>query len=82
MPVLVPITIKETLNLNENDLKSPFVTQYLRQKELENAEEPDHTDVLQEKLKEAAKLSKETYTKANQVKKTKIMIRNKKAMFE
>jgi hypothetical protein len=44
----VPKTIIETLNLNETDLHSPFVTEYLRQKELENAQEPDHTEVLTE----------------------------------
>jgi len=59
------------------------VARYLREREQErNAPEPNHTELLTEQLQKAAKMSKQAYIDANKVKKTKFVLKNKKAQFE
>ena len=68
--------LESTLN---PDLHNEFVTKYLKDKELENMPERDHTEVLNEQLQKAAEETAKTYKLANiKGKKTTFVMKNKK----
>ena len=51
----------------------------MREKELENQPEPDHTDVLNEQLAKAAEETQKLYKEANKGAKTRFILNNKKS---
>ena len=65
-------------------MHSELVTKYLRDRELENQPERDHTEVLNEQLQKAAEITTKTYKAANKAgaKKTAFIMKNKKEMNE